>query len=104
MTNEQSVSNNDLQYEATGYKGKNVPCMARGCSNSASFEVKLALVNRYGDFCKGCKRYFEERDLIVSCSTINLGIGEGKIVNLSTYNKEDNSPEHTLGGTKLNAQ
>ncbi len=104
MTNEQPISNNNLQYEATGYKDKHVLCMARDCSNSASFEVKLAIVNRYGDFCKGCKRYFEEKDLIVSCSTINLGVGEGKIVNLSTYNKENNSSKDTLGETKLNAQ
>ena len=104
MTNDQSISNNNLQYEATGYKGRPVPCMARNCSNNASHELKLALVNRYGDFCPGCTRYFEERDLVVSCSSINLGVGEGKIVNLSTYNEEDNSSEGTLGEKKLNAQ
>lgn len=104
MTNEQPFSNNDLQYEATEYKVRYTPCMARNCSNSASFEIKLALVNGYGDFCTGCKTYFEERDLIVSCSTIDLGVGEGKTVNLSAYKKEDNRTEDTLGETKLNAQ
>ncbi len=84
MTNGQPVSNNDLQYEVTRYKDKHVPCMSRNCSNNALYEVKLALVNRYGDFCTGCKRYFEEKDLIVSCSTIELGVGEGKIVKVPT--------------------
>lgn len=96
IINEQPVSKNDLPYDTTGYKGKPVPCMAKGCSNSASFEVKLAIVNRYGDFCKGCKRYFEEKDLMVSCSTIELGVGEGKLVNFSAEKKETNSTNGTL--------
>lgn len=78
--------------------------MARECSNSASFEVKLALVNGYGDFCKGCKRYFEEKDLIVSCSTIELGVGEGKLVNLPTDKKGDCGTEDALGEKKLHVK
>ncbi len=84
---DQPVSNNDLQYGTIRYKDKDVHCMAIGCSNNASHEVKLALVNRYGDFCPDCTKYFEERELIVSCSTIDLGIGEGKIVKVPTDEK-----------------
>ncbi len=97
MINNQSQSNSNVQNKVREYKDKHVPCMARDCSNSASFEVKLALVNGYGDFCTGCKRYFEEKDLIVSCSTINLGNGEGKIVNLSAYKKEDSRTGYASG-------
>ena len=57
--------------------------MAKDCSNVAVYDIKIDLVNGHGDFCNGCKRYFEERDLIITCSKIALGVGEGKLEGLT---------------------
>ena len=103
MTNEQSIPNSNTRYETTGYKGKNVPCMAIGCSNVAKYDIKIDLVDRYGDFCAECKRYFEERNLIVSCTTIDLGIGDGTLVKLLT-DEDDCRIENAIGENKSNAQ
>lgn len=79
MSNEQPGSNNDVKYKPTEYKDTN--CMARGCNNVATHDIKLAVVRRSGKFCTSCKEYFEDRDLIISCSIINLGKTAGKISN-----------------------
>ncbi len=83
-TGEQSIPNCNNRYGITRYKGKYVPCMAKDCSNAAVYDIKIDLLYGHGDFCAGCKRYFEERDLIVSCTTIDLGNGEGKLVKVPT--------------------
>jgi hypothetical protein len=78
MSNEQSGPNNDVQYKQIEYKDTNTNCMARGCNNAATYDIKLAVVRRSGKFCTSCKEYFEARDLIISCYIINLGSTEGK--------------------------
>ncbi len=84
MNNNQPNPICNSHYEQTEYKAKNIPCLARDCRNDAAYEIKIALVNGYGDFCANCKRYFEERNLIASCSTIDLGIGTGDFVKVYT--------------------
>jgi hypothetical protein len=76
MSNEQPGSNNEVQYRQTEYKDTN--CVSRGCKNAATHDIKLALVRRSGKFCTSCKEYFEDRDLIISCYIIDLGLTEGK--------------------------
>ena len=76
MSNEQPGSNNAVQYKPTEYKDTN--CVSRGCKNAATHDIKLALVRRSGKFCTSCKEYFEDRDLIISCYIIDLGLREGK--------------------------
>jgi hypothetical protein len=78
MSNDQLGSNNDVKYKPTGYKDTNTNCEARGCKNAATYDIKLVLVRKSGNFCTSCKEYFEDRDLIISCSIINLGLTEGK--------------------------
>lgn len=70
MSNEQPNSNNTIGYRPTEYKSRK--CMARYCTNNATHVIKLIIVNKSGDFCALCSKYFEERDLVVSCSAINL--------------------------------
>jgi hypothetical protein len=70
MSNEQPGSNNTIGYRPSEYKSRK--CIARNCENNATCNIKLAIVNGSGDFCTFCSKYFEERDLVVSCSVINL--------------------------------
>jgi hypothetical protein len=76
MSNEQPGSNNDVRYKPTEYKDTN--CEARGCKNAATHDIKLAIIRKSGNFCTLCKEYFEDRDLVISCSIIDLRLTEGK--------------------------
>ena len=70
MSNEQPRSNNTNRYRPFEYKLRK--CISRYCENNATCIIKLVIVNGSGDFCALCSKYFEERDLVVSCSAINL--------------------------------
>ena len=96
MSNEQTESNNEVKYKPTEYKDTNTNCVARGCKNAATYNIKLVLVRRSGKFCNSCKEYFEDRDLIISCSIINLGLKEVKI---SNEWKERNRTKGVIGAT-----
>ncbi len=78
MTNNPHDSNTNIQHPN---------CMSRRCNNAALYDIKLDLVKRSGYFCDNCKKYFEERDLIISCSTIALGVGEGKFESVEDEEK-----------------
>ena len=75
MSNEQPESNNDVQYRQREYK----TCAGKGCNNLITYCIKIAIIKRIGNFCITCKKELEEENLVLSCSTIDLGVVKGSL-------------------------
>ncbi len=74
MTNNQPEPFNNDKYDLTE---REITCAGKGCNNLATSSLKIALIKRTGDFCNTCKKELEQENLVLSSSTINLGVGKG---------------------------
>jgi hypothetical protein len=69
MPGKLSGSNDDVRFKLTESK---TICAGKGCSNLATYCIRIAIINRAGNFCMTCKKELEEENLVLSCSTIDL--------------------------------
>jgi len=74
MTYDQFESYNNDKSNPIEYE---IDCAGKGCNNLATYCLKIAIIKRTGDFCSTCKKDLEKENLVLSCSTINLGVGKG---------------------------
>jgi hypothetical protein len=73
-------NDNPIEYKIT--------CFYRNCENAATQCVRIALINREGDFCEACAKDLTMEGLVVYKTTISLGIGEGKFVKVPAEEKK----------------
>lgn len=93
MTNNQPESYKNDKYDLTE---DTITCAGKGCNNLATYCLKIAIIKRTGDFCNTCKKGLEEQNLVLSCSTINLGVGKG-VCHSFNRRKEDNRSRCATG-------
>lgn len=64
-----------------------IPCSRRNCENAATQCVRIAFIDREGDFCEACAKDLTMDGLVVYRTTVSLGMGEGKLVKVPTDEK-----------------
>lgn len=53
------------------------PCSCRNCENAATCCLRIAFINREGDFYEGCAKDLTDKGLVVYSNAIELGIRTG---------------------------